>query len=138
MNDNASKISEALISLAIAVLSGLGVGSGGLLVIWLTLLKGVSPETARGLNLLFFVFSASAALLVHCTKGKIRLGTVSLLSALACIGTLVGVTVGSAIEPSLLRKIFGAMLILSGGYTVFGKIRAFVKSKAKAHLDNVR
>lgn len=138
MNDNGSKISATLTSLAIAVFSGLGVGSGGLLVIWLTLLEGISPERARGLNLLFFVFSASAALLIHCSKGKIRLGTVSLLSVLACIGTVIGVALGSVIEPSLLRKIFGAMLILSGGYTVFGKIRIFWKSKIGAGINGAR
>ena len=47
----------ALVSFFIAVLSGLGVGSGGLFVIWLTAAYGVSATQARGMNLLFFVFS---------------------------------------------------------------------------------
>ena len=47
----------AAVALFIAILSGLGVGSGGLFVIWLTSVYGVSAPQARGMNLLFFVFS---------------------------------------------------------------------------------
>ena len=51
-----SRIGGFAAALLIACLSGLGIGSGGLLVIWLTMIEGISAETARGLNLLFFVF----------------------------------------------------------------------------------
>jgi uncharacterized membrane protein YfcA len=55
--DETSKFSSAAVSLFIAILSGLGVGSGGLFVVWLTMVEGVDAIEARGLNLLFFVFT---------------------------------------------------------------------------------
>ena len=109
---------SAAVALVIAVLSGLGVGSGGLLVIWLTMVEGVSPETARGMNLLFFVFSASAALAFHLRKRKLDLRLVITLSLFAVIGTLWGTHIGNLIDPTHLRKLFGCMLVASGSYTL--------------------
>ena len=117
-------LSTFLLSLTIALLSGLGVGSGGLLVIWLTAFKDVDPILARGINLLFFVFSASAALLVRWKKGNRRKRCLTLIASLtpfSVLGTLIGVSVGGSIDGTLLRQAFGVMLILSGLYTVFRK-----------------
>ena len=124
-----SKLSSAAVSLFIAILSGLGVGSGGLFVIWLTMVEGVGSIEARGMNLLFFVFSASSALLFHLVRRRIRVRIVLYLSVFGAIGTLIGSFVGNAINPILLRKIFGTMLILSGFYTLFGKRKNTHKEK---------
>lgn len=123
MDNEISKLSSAAVSLFIAILSGLGVGSGGLFVIWLTMVEGVDAVGARGMNLLFFVFSASAALLFHLIRKRIRLSTVVALALFGTIGTIIGSIIGGAINPVILRKIFGAMLFLSGVYALIGKAR---------------
>lgn len=121
MSDLGLRIVNAAAALFVAVLSGLGVGSGGLFVIWLSLM-GVSATQARGMNLLFFVFSASAALLFHLkNKRNIDLGLVLYLAAFALLGTVAGGYMGRLIEGDLLRRIFGGLLVLSGCYTLFGK-----------------
>ncbi len=117
-----SKLSGAAMATVIALLSGLGVGSGGLLVIWLTMAEGMDAESARGLNLLFFVFSASSALLVHLLKGRVKFSLTVLLSAFACIGTLAGTYIGSHLDPLWIKRIFGAMLLISGVYALAGNI----------------
>ncbi len=104
----------------IAVLSGLGVGSGGLLVIWLTMVEGMDAERARGINLLFFVFSASAALLVHLLRGRVKFKFVVYLALFACVGTLLGTYLGLILDPAWIKKIFGGMLVVSGLYTLSG------------------
>ena len=123
-------MSGAFMAAAIAILSGLGIGSGGLLVIWLTMIEGIDAETARGLNLLFFVFSASAALLVHLLKGRVKLRLVAILSLLACVGTFAGTYLGSLIDPLWLKRIFGGMLALSGVYTLVGNLNVMRKRKS--------
>ena len=111
----------ATVSLLIAVLSGLGVGSGGLFVIWLTGVYGIGPILARGMNLLFFVFSASAASVVHFYKGRLRPRLVLFLSCFAVVGTLVGTSLSVFLDAALLRKIFGGFLVASGGYALLGR-----------------
>ena len=123
-----SRLTGFAMATLIALLSGIGIGSGGLLVIWLTMIEGIDAETARGLNLLFFVFSASAALLVHLLKGRVKPKLVAKLSLMSCIGTLVGVYAGARINPLLLKKIFGAMLLISGIYTLAGSLKKFKKA----------
>lgn len=119
--DTWAVILAALISFFIAILSGLGVGSGGLFVIWLTAAYGVGVTQARGMNLLFFVFSASAALIFHYKRRKIDLYFISRLALFSLIGTLVGTYVSKFIDALLLRKIFGGFLLFSGIYTLFPK-----------------
>lgn len=128
MNDLLNTLQNYVTATAIAILSGLGVGSGGLLVIWLTAI-GVDTESARALNLLFFVFSASAAFVLHFIKGRINLPLVTLLSLSACVGTAVGFFVGGSLSPDALRKIFGTMLALSGSYTLLGVVKSAMRKK---------
>ena len=111
----------------IAILSGLGVGSGGLLVIWLTMVEGMDAIGARGLNLLFFIFSASAALIFHILRKRLRYKLVIFMALFACAGTAVGSYVGAYISSDHLRKFFGFMLIISGGYTIVTRIFAKLK-----------
>ena len=134
MDDFFSKLTGAFTAALIALLSGLGIGSGGLLVIWLTMIGGIDAETARGLNLLFFVFSASAALIVHLLKGRVRFRLVLFLSLVACIGTLLGTYIGSLIDPLLLKRIFGGMLVISGAYTLIGSLKNKRKPTEKKTL----
>ena len=136
--DNAQeKIYGAAIATLIAIPSGLGVGSGGLLVIWLTMILGVDAQSARGLNLLFFIFSASAALVVHALKGRIKSGLVLSLSLFACLGTLLGTHVGMHVDAYWLKKIFGGMLTLSGTYALLGMLKVRKKAVLPAKNNDI-
>lgn len=130
MENNFSVIIAALVAFFIAILSGLGVGSGGLFVIWLVSAYGVSAPQARGMNLLFFVFSASAALLIHIVRSQVDLKFVSKLALLALVGTLLGTFAAKQIDAALLRKLFGIFLILSGAYSIFSN-KIFKKRASK-------
>ena len=46
-----------LITFLLAALSGMGVGGGGLFVIYLSLFTNTPQLTAQGMNLLFFLLS---------------------------------------------------------------------------------
>ena len=127
--DETSKFSSAAVSLFIAILSGLGVGSGGLFVVWLTMVEGVDAIGARGLNLLFFVFSATSALFFHLIRKRIKVQTVLILSLFGAVGTLVGSLIGDSINPFILKKIFGAMLFLSGLRSLLGKAKQKISIK---------
>ena len=117
-----NSIVASVVAFLIAVLSGLGVGSGGLFVIWLTAVYGASSTQARGMNLLFFVFSASAALLLHLINGRADIALILKLATFSVIGTLGGVWAAQYVSTSLLRQLFGAFLVVSGGYSLFSRL----------------
>ena len=98
----------------ISILTGLGVGSGGLMVIYLALFTDTPQLAAQGINLLFFIFSAGASLPLHLLRRKILTSPVLILTFFGVFGAILGSLLSNAIDESLLRKIFGAMLAVSG------------------------
>ena len=112
-------ILDVIASLLAAALSGLGVGSGGLLVIYLTLVAGVDQYTAQGINLLFFLFSGSAALAVHSGQRKLYPGAILLMTVFGILGSFLGAAWAKTLPPVLLRRLFGGMLAFSGTLTLY-------------------
>ena len=54
-------------------LTGMGIGGGGLLVLYLTAMDGVGQLAAQGCNLLFFVYASAASLFVHNKKRNLNI-----------------------------------------------------------------
>lgn len=103
-----------LLSFLIAVLSGMGVGGGGLLMIVLTLLTDLPQLVAQGINLLFFLVSSGSSLLIHLRKRSIRGSAVVLMAAAGIVGAWLGAVLAPRLPDLLLRRIFGCLLIVSG------------------------
>lgn len=98
----------------VAILSGLGVGSAGLLVVWLTLFEGAPQLVAQGLNLIFFILSSGAALTVHIFRTPLLWQCILLLLPAGILGCFLGTALATVLPQALLRRIFGIMLIVSG------------------------
>ena len=98
----------------ISVLSGMGVGGGGLFVIYLAFMTDMPQLMAQGANLLFFLFSAGAAILVHLQKRVILWRAVAILVLFGVAGVLLGTWLSAHLDEALLRKIFGTLLVISG------------------------
>lgn len=114
-------LTDIIAGLVIAILTGLGIGSGGLLVIYLTLFDNVPQIAAQGLNLLFFLFSAGASMFIHLRERKIFFSLALLLTLSAIPGVFLGVFLASRLSVDIIRTIFGSMLVISGAITLFRK-----------------
>ena len=119
-------IKNFLIPTIIATLSGMGVGGGGLLVIYLSLLGEVEQVEAQGINLCFFILTALASTIFNAKKGKICWKITIILSASGVVFSIVGTLLAGEINAELLSKIFGGMLILGGASSLFS---SFVQKK---------
>ena len=84
-------LSAILAAFLTAVLSGLGIGSAGIFVLYLTLVAGYAQPEAQALNLLFFLLSA-------------------------------GVQLMRVLDAHLLRRFFGAMLVVTSLPALLRKI----------------
>ncbi len=110
-----------LISFVIAVLSGLGVGGGGLFALYLKLFSALEQLQIQAINLLFFLAATVPALLIHLMKRKIFGLPVLIMLLFGILGSLVGTAVAVNIPSKLLSRIFGGMLIAAGLYSLFKK-----------------
>lgn len=117
---------DFLVSCGVALLSGLGVGSGGLLVVFLTEYRDVGQLFAQGVNLIFFIFSSGASTAVNLRTRNICYGAVTVMSVGGTVGAIVGALVASMLNPDLLRIGFGVMLLVGGVPSFIKSVRSFL------------
>ena len=107
--------------LVCGVISGFGIGGGSILMVWLTAVCSIGQKTAQGINLLYFLPTAGAALILHTKNRQVEWKAVlpAALCGCAAAGLLSWLAV--RMEGELLRKIFGGFLIIIGLSELFKK-----------------
>ena len=104
-------------------LSGLGVGGGSLLMLWLTLVLGMSQAEARVLNLLFFLPAAVIACLFRWKQGVLDLRKLLPAILAGVLSAAVFSLVGQVLDTGLLKKLFGGLLLFTGIRELFYRPR---------------
>ena len=95
-------------------LSGIGVGGGSLLMLWLTAVLRVPAGTARTINLLFFLPGAMIACRFRRKQGILNFKAVLPAILAGCLAAGVCAWLGTQLDTSLLKKLFGGLLIVTG------------------------
>ena len=113
-----NNVIHIIVSFIIALLSGLGVGGGGLFTVYLALFTSVSQLTAQGFNLLFFLFAAGASVSIQLFRRKILVGAVILMATSGLIGAILGSLATGILPEEWLRKAFGVLLVSSSIYSL--------------------
>ena len=108
-----------LVGMATGILSGFGIGGGSLLILYQTTFAGVPQYTAAGINLLYFLFCAPAALISHIRKHLVEKKTALIAIAAGIVTSLAAAYVASLMDLSLLRRIFGVFLLYIGVRELF-------------------
>lgn len=105
---------KLLIGSVLGFLSGLGLGGGSLLMLWLTAVETLPPQEARNINLLFFLPCGIISLAFRIKNGEIA-------RKAAVIAGLAGCATAAAVNLFLpdiggdwLRKILGILFITTG------------------------
>lgn len=103
-----------IVGTALGFLAGLGIGGGSLLILWLTLVMSVDPQTARGINLLFFIPSALSAGYIRWKQGAIDFKKILPAILAGCAAALAFSLLSTKLNMTLLKKLFGGLLIVTG------------------------
>ena len=104
-----------------ATISSMGLGGGGVLIIYLTLFAGVPQMQAQGSNLLFFLPIAALSLIIYYRRGVLQLKKNLPFILYGLLGCLPGYLLASRINSEWLARGFGAGLVLLGIYELFFK-----------------
>ena len=104
-------------------LAGLGVGGGSLLMLWLTAVVNMDYAVAKTVNLLFFLPAALIATLFHKKQGSVSIHKILPAIICACIAAAVFSYIGKHIDTSILKKLFGGVLIVTGLRELFYRPR---------------
>ena len=106
---------------ALGFLTGLGVGGGSLLMVWLTAVLGMNTLTARSVNLLFFLPGAAAAVFFRRRQGMIQWKKILPPAIAGCVTAALCSRLSTVVDNSVFQKAFGVLLIAAGLREVFWK-----------------
>ena len=112
---------DAAAGFVCGIISGLGIGGGTVLMLYLLYIAKVPQLTAQGINLIYFLPTASASLISHFKNGlvekKALLPAIIAGSVCAALSSLFA----ASSNTDILRRLFGIFLILTGTKEFFRK-----------------
>ena len=111
--------------LVLGYLAGLGIGGGSLLILWLTLVLQCPTNTARAINLMFFICAALAVSIFRWKKGKLELKKI--MPAIICGSISAGIfsLFSLSFDVSQLKTLFGILLLVTGVKEILYRPREF-------------
>jgi len=112
---------ELIAAAVCGFLSGLGIGGGSLLMVWLTAFIGFSQQAARSINLLYFLPAAGISVLLHSKNRYVNWKKTGWAVLGGTVFAAVGACLSAFLPTDLLRKLFGGMLAIIGIMELFHK-----------------
>lgn len=103
-----------IVGTALGFLSGLGIGGGSLLILWMTMILHSDPQVARSINLLFFIPSALVACILRIKQGNLKIRPLLPAMLAGCAAAAVFSWISTVLNVEILKKLFGIVLIAAG------------------------
>lgn len=109
------------VGIVTGILSAFGVGGGSLLLIYLTAFAGIPQHEAQGINLIYFLPAALAAIPSHLKNDFIEkpVALPAILAGLVC--SAIAAVLSNRLDVTILRKLFGVFLLIIGLLELFRK-----------------
>lgn len=105
---------QILVGCVLGFLSGLGVGGGSLLMLWLTQIVGTGQAEARLMNLMFFIPCALIASLFRWKQSRPDWGRTLTAVGGGLLGAMLGNFLHTRLDLELLQKLLGVLFLLCG------------------------
>ncbi|MBR6533152.1 MAG: TSUP family transporter [Clostridia bacterium] len=122
-------ISALLAGLFSGILGSMGLGGGGILIIYLALFTDTKQLTAQGINLLFFIPIGILSIIIYSIKKQIKWKPTLKIAVFGIIGAIIGILLADVLGGDITRKIFGGLLILMGISELFKKTNRIANKK---------
>ena len=118
-----------VIGVLCGTITGLGMGGGGFLIIFLTAFLHMEQHLSQATNLVFYIPTSIAALLVYLKNKKIDSTVGKKLLYSTIFGASFGAILTKHISANYLRKYFAVFILIVGMAELINTIRLFIKKK---------
>ncbi len=105
-------------ALFLSVLAGLGVGSGGLYLIFLTAVTALPREEAVFCNLLFFIAAVLSSSVIHLRGERLDLSFLLRILLFGIPGAWLGRMAATLLPSFVIQILLGAFLLFSGFFSL--------------------
>ncbi len=135
-------MSEVLVLFLASFLSGvigaMGLGGGGVLILYLTIFLKMEQLAAQGTNLIFFIPIALLAVVIYAAKRQIEYKKILPFILGGLPTTLFAGFIANKMDTTLLSKIFGGFVLLFGLWQLFKRDDKTKKSEKQAKEQTLK
>ena len=111
----------AIASFFAGLLGSMGMGGGGILVIFLALTTQLPQATVQGINLLFFIPIAIFSVIIYQKRKLIKWKVVIPFAIIGVCASILGAYLSNSIDDVWLKRGFGVLLLIMGIRELFSK-----------------
>jgi len=111
------------------IVTGLGMGGGTILILLLSLFMNLEQHIAQATNLVFFVPTAFAAILINVKQKNVDYKLAGIVIAFGIIGAVIGSIFSKNIASDNLRKYFAIFILLIAIYEIYKLYKQYIMRK---------
>lgn len=104
-------------------------GGGTILILLLSIFMNLDQHVAQATNLIFFIPTSIAAIIVNIKNKNIRLRVAIIISLFGILGAIVGANLSIHTDVKKLRKMFGIFLLIIAIHEIYTIYKEHKKSK---------
>lgn len=112
---------NVIVGTFMGIISGFGIGGGSIFIIYLTMILNLDQLVAQGINLVYFLFCATPAVILHIKNRLVNVRAMIFCSISGVITSIISSTLANNINIDILKRIFGVFLIYVGVKLLFTK-----------------
>lgn len=111
------------------IVTGLGMGGGTILILLISLFMNVEQHIAQATNLVFFVPTSIAAIIINIKQKNIDYKLAGIISVCGIIGAIIGAIISQNISSNNLRKYFAVFIFLIAIYEIYKLYKGYRKQR---------
>lgn len=121
-----NKLLEVVFGLIAGTVSGMGMGGGTILILLLSAFMNFDQHVAQATNLVFFIPTSIAAIIINFKQKNIDLKVARVISICGVIGAVVGAIVSDKIETQSLKRYFAIFILLIAVREIYSLYKEYI------------
>ncbi len=107
-------------------------GGGTILILLLSIFMNLDQHVAQATNLIFFIPTAITSVIIGIKNKNINVKEAWLIVVSGIVGAIISANISSNLNVKILRKMFGAFLLIIAIYEIYSWFNMYIKNK-KGH-----
>jgi len=107
-------------------------GGGTILILLLSIFMNLDQHVAQATNLIFFIPTAITSVIIGIKNKNINVKEALVIVVSGIVGAIISANISSNLNVNLLRKMFGAFLLIIAIYEIYSWFNMYIKNK-KGH-----
>lgn len=107
-------------------------GGGTILILLLSIFMNLDQHVAQATNLIFFIPTAITSVIIGIKNKNINVKKAWVIVVSGIIGAIISANISSNLNVKILRKMFGAFLLIIAIYEIYSWFNMYIKNK-KGH-----